>query len=115
MKLIVSSGCLLVLTTFALAEDASTKTWSNNTEVSIVNATGNSRTQTLKAANNFKQEWSKALLELQGSALGSSDRDTVTAEDYNAAEKVGWKFTERDYLLQKEAWQKNRFAGIRTH
>ncbi len=60
-------------------------------------------------------EWVKALLEAQGSTLGSSDRNTVTAEEYNASEKVGWKFTERDYLLQKEAWQKNRFAGIRTH
>jgi putative salt-induced outer membrane protein len=107
--------CLWTSPVLVSAVEPSTKTWSNDTEVSLVNATGNSRTQTLKADDHFKKEWTKTLLEMQGSALGSSDRNTVTAEEYTASEKVGWKFTERDYLLQNEAWDKNRFAGLRTH
>jgi len=107
--------CLFGFKQIASAVEASTKTWSNSAEVSLVNATGNSRAQTIKAADDFKNEWTKGLLELDASALGSSDRDSVTAEQYEASEKLGWKLTELDYLLQKEAWLKNRFAGIRTH
>src|SRR5436190_1171406 len=66
------------------AMDVSSKTWTNSTDVSAVNATGNTHTQTLKAADTFHQEWTRILLELHGSALGSSDRNSVTAEEYTA-------------------------------
>jgi putative salt-induced outer membrane protein len=107
-------GCAAWIALPARADEPPKKPWSNSAEVSILSTNGNSKTNTMKAAELFREEWAKALLELQGNALGSSDHGHATAEQYDAGEKVGFKFSERDYVFEKFAWDKNRFAGIRN-
>ena len=54
------------------------------------------------------------MLELTGDALGASSGNTVTSEQYDASEKVNWMLKEngKNYLYERFAWNKNRFAGI---
>jgi putative salt-induced outer membrane protein YdiY len=95
-----------------LAEDAPAKKWSETAQVSFLNANGNTKSSTLGANNAFKYDGARATLELNASALGSSQKGAVTAEQYAASEKVGRKLSDRDYLFERVGWDKNRFAGV---
>lgn len=89
------------------------KKWKDSAEASFVNATGNSRTTTTAAKNTFLYDFTALTqLEVNGSALGSKTRGQVTAEQYEAGEKVQHKVTDRDYVFEKYRWVKNRFAGL---
>jgi putative salt-induced outer membrane protein len=96
----------------AAAQEAPKK-WKDTAELSYVQTSGNSKTSTLSAKNLFNYDWRKAALELTAGGLGTSTQDTVTAEQYNASEKVSFKFPGRNYAFQKTSWDKNRFAGIK--
>ena len=111
MKRIVTAIILFGLSVPAIAQDAPKK-WKDSAELSYVQTSGNSKTSTLSAKNLFNYDWEKAALELTAGGLGTNSQNTVTAEQYNAAEKVSWKFYGRNYLFEKVAWDKNRFAGI---
>jgi putative salt-induced outer membrane protein YdiY len=94
------------------AEDAPVKKWTETAQVTFLNANGNTKSSTLGATEAFKYDGSKAMLELNGSALGSSQKGAVTAEQYDAAEKVSRKLSDRNYVFERVAWDKNRFAGV---
>ena len=107
----------LFMTSMAVrAEDAPPKHWKDMGEFSVVSANGNSKTTTTSAKNTFTYEWTHAALELIGGGLGSSSRDDVTAEQYNASEKVSVPLTvdKKNYVFEKFGWDKNRFAGYRN-
>jgi putative salt-induced outer membrane protein len=89
------------------------KPWTNSTEVSAVNTTGNTRTTSTSAKESFTYEWTKTSLNLNGSALGASERSGVTAEEYTAGEKGDLKLSTLDYLYELFHWDSNRFAGFR--
>jgi len=78
-----------------------------------VQTSGNSKTTTLSAKNLFNYDWQKAALELTAGGLGTKSGTSVTAEQYNASEKVSWKLTGKNYTFEKAAWEKNRFAGFK--
>ncbi len=111
MKTIIT----LVLISFAAsarAQDAAPKKWKDAAELSYVQTSGNSKTSTTAGKNLFNYDWEKAALELVAGGLGTKSKNTVTAEQYNASEKVSWKFSGRNYTFEKAALDKNRFAGI---
>lgn len=100
------------------AEDAAMaptaeKPWKNETELSAVSANGNTRSTTSSGKNTFTYNWTRLGLELIAGALGSKSDGSVTAERYFASEKMTFNLTERNYVYEKFAWDKDRFAGIR--
>ena len=113
MNKIVAAAVLIYLTSSAAAQDAAApKKWKDAAELSYVQTSGNAKTTSLSAKNLFNYDWSKTALELNAGGLGTRNKDTVTAEQYNASEKVSFKLAGRNYAFQKTAWDKNRFAGI---
>ena len=111
MNRIIATVLMLGLAAPVMAQEAPKK-WKDTAELSYVQTSGNSRTSTISGKNLFNYDWDKAALELVAGGLGTNSRDTVTAEQYNAAEKVSFKFPGRNYAFQKTSWDKNRFAGI---
>ena len=55
----------------------------------------------------------KATLEVIAGGLGTKSEGKTTAEQYNASEKGTWSFKKKDYVFEKIAWDKDRFAGIK--
>lgn len=116
MKLSTISAFALICC-FAVAsraEDAPKKAWKDAAELSLVSTTGNNFTQTTSGKNVFNYDWTGAGLEIFGSGLGAKSEGRVTAEEYNAGEKVSWKATDLNYLFERFNWTKNRFAGVRN-
>lgn len=110
MKTTILCIPLLALASVAYAEEA--KPWKDAAELSYVQTSGNSRTSTLSGKNLFNYDWERSALELVVGGLGTRSRDTVTAEQYSASEKVSFKFTGKNYAFQKTSWDKNRFSNI---
>ncbi len=92
-----------------------TKAWKDTGEFSLVTTNGNSKTTTTSAKNTFSYAFTpRTSLDLIGGGLGSSSKGTVTAEQYNASEKVSHKLTDRLSVYERFGWDKDRFAGIRN-
>lgn len=102
----------LLSSTGAYAQEAAKK-WKDTAELSYVQTAGNSKTSTLAAKNLFNYDWEKAALELAAGGLGTESRDTVTAEQYTASQKVSRKLAGKNYAFEKTVWNKDRFAGIK--
>ena len=109
---IAAIAALLILPSLTIAQEAPKK-WKDAAELSYVKTSGNSKTSTLSAKNLFNYDWGKTALEVVAGGLGTRSGNTVTAEQYNASEKVSFKLTGKNYAFQKTAWDKNRFAGIK--
>ncbi|HBE88930.1 MAG TPA: hypothetical protein DDW67_07305 [Elusimicrobia bacterium] len=111
MKTFATALLAFIIAAPAVAADEA-KPWKDAAELSYVKTTGNSKNSTLSAKNLFNYDWTKAALELAAGGLGSNSGGTTTAEQYNASEKVSFKFTGRNYAFEKVGWEKNRFANI---
>ncbi len=106
--------CFVLIASAAAAASAQeTKKWKDAAELSYVQTSGNSKTSTLSAKNTYNYDWEKAALELTAGGLGTESRNVVTAEQYNASEKVSLKLSGKNYAFEKTAWNKDRFAGIK--
>ena len=120
---------LLLFTSSAMAQEAAApesasaaapqeptapKKWKETAEISYVQTTGNSVTSSISGKNLFNYDWEKAALELAGGGLRTRSQHVAIAEQFNASEKVSWKLTGRNYAFEKIAWDRNRFAGVRS-
>jgi len=112
-RFILLSSLVVVGYSFAAEPTAPAKPWKNSTEVSVVSANGNTKTNTTSAKEDFIYEWTRIKLNLFGSALGAKSQNEITAEEYSAGEKVDFKMTDKDYLYEKFQWDSKRFTGIR--
>ncbi|MCX5785248.1 MAG: DUF481 domain-containing protein [Elusimicrobia bacterium] len=114
MKRIAMLAVVVFFASSAMAQDVSApKKWKDAAELSSVQTSGNSKTSTIAAKNLFNYDWSKSALEVVAGGLGTKSKNTVTAEQYNASEKVSFKLTGKNYAFEKAGWDKNRFAGIK--
>ena len=114
MKTTTIAALLALFASSAMAQQApEPKKWKDAAELSAVQTAGNSKTSTIAAKNLFNYDWQKAGLELAAGGLGTKSGNTVTAEQYNAAEKVSLKLEGKNYAFEKTTWDKNRFAGIK--
>ena len=103
----------LQLATLALGAAAQEpKPWKDAAELSYVQTAGNSKTSTLSAKNLFNYDWARSALEVGAGGLGTESRGTVTAEQYNAYQKMSLKLEGKNYAFERTGWDKNRFAGI---
>lgn len=111
----IAGAALLIYGSLRAEEPLPGKKWRDTAEVSLVTTNGNSKATTTSIKNLFGYEWSKeTTLELLGSGMGSSNRNQVTAERYEASEKVTWKLVGKNYVYERFGWDKDRFAGIRN-
>lgn len=102
----------VALPSFA-ADAAPAKNWTDAGELSFVNANGNTKTQTTSVKDAYSYSFSpKTKLDLEGGGLGAKSQGVVTAEQYDAFEKVERKVDDRNYLFEKYRWDRNRFAGV---
>ncbi len=108
MRLSTLSAVLLLAPTLASAEP-----WSGEIAAGFLATSGNSETRSVngKAALVYEQApWKNTLL---GTALGSSDSESSTAERYTVANKLDYNFSEHDYLFASVEWEKDLFCGVR--
>lgn len=89
------------------------KRWKNTAELSFVSANGNSKTQTTSAKDAFTYDFSdRTKGEFEAGGLGARADGRVTAEQYFAQEKVGFKLTDRTYVFERYRWDRNLIAGV---
>lgn len=112
MKNIAIALILAIALSGAAAASDTAKPWKDTAELSYVKTTGNSKNSTLSAKNLFNYDWTKAALELAAGGLGTNSDGSTTAEQYNAHEKVSFKFSGNNYAFEKVGWEKNRFSNI---
>ena len=114
---VVSLALGLIVAVSAFADETPpgpAKPWKNESEFSFVSANGNTKSTTTSGKDTLTYTISKTSLQLTGGGLGARSAGSVVAEQYNAAEKVSYNVTERDYLFERFGWDKDRFAGIRN-
>lgn len=111
---LMMAAVIILGATVGKAQDKPAKPWKNVTEASLVSANGNTKSTTYSAKNTYNRDWKKMALELIGSALGSENQGTTVAEQYLASEKLSYKLSDRNYVFEKFAWNKDRFAGIKN-
>ena len=95
------------------------KSWSGSGEAGLLTTTGNSETRTVNAKAGLKYEDGRLLSALDLAAVYSSEEtevdgkkeDRTSAEKYNAAAKIGYKFSNRDYIFVNAAYEDDRFSG----
>jgi putative salt-induced outer membrane protein len=99
--------------TAAVAQEAGSQRWKNETEVALVNTTGNSEVLTIAFANELEYNFTPALTgnwklgALQGKTSGET-----TAERYYTDLRFDYRLAERVYTFLLGGWLKDRFAGI---
>ncbi|HVO32426.1 MAG TPA: DUF481 domain-containing protein [Elusimicrobiota bacterium] len=117
-RLPLIAAALLFAAPALYADDAAAppaKPWTDKAEASLVSTNGNSKGTTTSLKNLYTYKWSDVTgLELGAAGLGSKSGDTVTAENYDANEKVTWKLVGKNYVFERFAWDKDRFAAIRN-
>lgn len=99
----------------AAAQDAPQppKRWKDAAEASLVTTNGNTKTTTYSLKNLFTFSFNpRTTLEMDGGALHSKNQGEVTAENFYGSEKLGFKFSDRDYVFEKYRWDRDRFKGI---
>lgn len=90
------------------------KRWKDAAEASLVSTNGNTKTTTYSAKNLFTLAFNPlTALELDGGALHTKNQGVVTAEAFYGSEKLGYKFSDRDYVFEKYRWDRNVFTGLR--
>ena len=89
------------------------KPWKDAAELSYVKTSGNTQTSTLSMKNLFNYDWNRSALEVAAGGLGTQSRKVVTAEQFNASEKVSLKLSDSNYAFEKFGWNKDRFSGIK--
>lgn len=107
--------CALLMTLSNLlfsAENAPSKKWKDNAELSVVSTNGNSKGTMISGKNTFNYQWTRSLLELVGGGLGTESDNKQTAEQYNASEKLTRDLVGKNYIYERFGWDKDRFAGV---
>lgn len=113
IKRIFVTGIVFVsAVSFLHAEDAPAKVWKETAQITYLSANGNTKSTTLGVTQLLQGNWKHVGLDIGANALGSSNKQVTTAEQYNAFEKVSWKLDDRNYAFERAGWDKNRFAGI---
>ena len=109
-------------------EGAEEKSWSNTTEFSLMNTTGNSETFNFAVANKYTKSLGKATLAIDfgalrnetttrfienvGGVLVIDDITQTSAESYRLTGQYNRPITERLDWYARAGWYRDEFAGI---
>ena len=127
---VVSALALIATTSLPLLaeEGAEEKSWSNTTELGIVNTTGNSETSNFAITNKYATALGKGTFKLDfdalrtenttrviqniGGVLVVDETTAVTAEAYKLNGQYNRPITERLNWYARAGWYRDEFAGI---
>ncbi len=111
IKLLVLVIITMIMLTSVLT--AQEKNWSNSTELSFVNTSGNTEVTTLSAKDKLTYKFSpKIETILNLAALYGKSGGVKNSESYSAKLKISYLITERFYTSLIAGWNKDIFAGI---
>lgn len=85
--------------------------WTGEAEAGLINTTGNSRSESLRARIKLQYEPGQWKHSLAGDLVHVSEAGTTTTEQYNAALKSDRALTERSYLFVTARYETDRSAG----
>jgi len=89
------------------------KNWSNITELSFVNTSGNTKVTTLSAKDKLTYKFSpKIESTLNLAALYGKSDGVKNSENYLAKIKISYLISERLYTSLIAGWSKDEFAGV---
>ncbi|MCD6329891.1 MAG: DUF481 domain-containing protein, partial [Candidatus Cloacimonetes bacterium] len=89
------------------------KNWSNSTELSFVNTSGNTEVTSLSAKDKLTYTFSpKIETTFNIAALYGKSDGVKNSENYSAKLKVSYLITERLYTSLIAGWSKDEFAGV---
>lgn len=123
LKVTGTAGLLLLSTTGAAAEKMDSP-WKSSAEVGYVNTSGNTNTETLRAAYELSYEIEKWAHKIHADALSSKTETTddtvtpaVTSMERSAAKwlvsgQSDYKFTEYNYFYGLLSYEDDRFSGF---
>jgi putative salt-induced outer membrane protein YdiY len=119
MKFKIVSALLLILMICPFAAAEEEKPFSGSGEVGLLMTTGDSETDSVNGKAGLKYEHERLFGEINLAALYSSEKveengtkeDRVSAEKYNYAAKIGYKFTTADYAFVSGDYEDDRFSG----
>jgi len=105
---------LIIISLFASASLFSQdKNWSNSTELSFVNTSGNTEVTTLSAKDKLTYKFSpKIETMLNLAALYGKSDGVKNSENYSAKLKISYLISEKFYTSLIAGWSKDEFAGI---
>ena len=121
---IISAACLLVSAATAIAAEEVKSPWKSSAELGYVNVSGNTNTETLKAAIDISYEIEKWAHKVHADALSSKTESTdttvvpaVTTSERSAAKWLAsgqsdYKFTDFDYFYALLSYEDDRFSGF---
>ena len=126
---IILTASILILALPLLAEEGSAeKSWSNTTEFSLVNTTGNSETFNFAVANKYTRNLGKATMAVDFGALRNETTNRfieniggvlvideitrTTAESYRLTGQYNRPINERLNWYARAGWYRDEFAGI---
>lgn len=115
---------LLITLTAGMANAEEEKSLSGAGEAGLLMTSGNSETDSVNAKVGLKYEKDHLLGEVNLAALYSSEtteitdennitreEDKVSAEKYNYSAKIGYKFSDADYVFLNGDYEDDRFSG----
>ena len=113
MKAKIMVVLLIVCILVSCSLIAQGKNWSNSTELSFVNTSGNTEVTTLSAKSKLIYKFTpKIETMLQVGALYGKSDGVKNSENYNAKLKGSYLISERFYASLVAGWSKDIFAGI---
>jgi putative salt-induced outer membrane protein len=119
MKLKTVFIFLLITLTAGVANAEEEKSFTGSGEAGLLMTSGNSETDSVNANASLKYEKGHLLGEVNLAALYSSENtevdgikeDKVSAEKYNYSAKIGYKFSEANYVFINGDYEDDRFSG----
>lgn len=120
MKVIGAAG-LLVFSSASMAAEETKSPWKSAAELGYVNVSGNTNTETVKAAVDVLYETEGWAHKVHADALSSNTETTddlgVTTDERNAAKwlvsgQSDYKFTDFDYFYALLSYEDDRFSGF---
>jgi putative salt-induced outer membrane protein len=106
-------------TTFAQAETAAgapaveeESPWAGKASLGYLSTSGNTNTTSYNTSYEVSYSKNKWAHIFDGSANGSDESETTTAEAYQVGWKSTYDFSEHNYLFGRVSWRKDRFSGV---
>ncbi len=112
MKRILFKCVVVGAVLFGSISISQAKPWNIESEISFVNTTGNTRTQSLGSKNKLVYERRRASVLVDANRHAAREKGRSIAENYFISEQIRWKIAKPNYLFELGRWEKDRFSGM---
>ncbi len=106
---------LTIIPAVAVAGDEEKRSWTNETELSGVWTSGNTKTSSLGLKNSYGLKSGKNEFTAKLGGVHAKNEDEVIVEQYFLNLKLDRKFSEKTYWYVSTGWKKDEIAGIKNN